>query len=277
MILKGRESNDDHQGIINFISLNVKDLVDSYDLDGIELIWAKSMNAENLQNIITNIRTIISKDIEIGLQINVFKNSELFVDVMNSVTWVTHKINPLSDAALAIFYQWNNLYENFDLDLKKVLIKVSPAVWQQNAIFSFDGKYDTKEKEDPGDDVILNRKYLCLNETINQNLPPPNEYLNLPIIFSIQEKNPEKVKENLLKNLNDPKLMLAVLSFQGFRKPLPRDLYYMRYETKEIIEYKIKIAERFGFGGIAFDSITNDDFEEICGTSLFKELIKIFK
>uniref|UniRef100_A0A914QU63 HpcH/HpaI aldolase/citrate lyase domain-containing protein n=1 Tax=Panagrolaimus davidi TaxID=227884 RepID=A0A914QU63_9BILA len=241
-------------------------------MNGIELICDES--AENLQKIITNIRKTISKEIEIGLQINVFRASKL-VDVINNVTFVTHKINPLSDAALTIFYQWQILHEKYNLDLKKIIIKISPAIWQQKAIHTHPGKDDTLEKENPEDDVILNRKFLCLNETIKQNLPKNNTYLNLPIIFSI--KGREKIQGKMLENVGDQNLLLAGLSFQEPEKPISKELYYLRFEAKEIIEYKIKIAERFGFGGIAFDSITDDNFEENCGTSLFKDLIKIVK
>uniref|UniRef100_A0AC34F4B2 Uncharacterized protein n=1 Tax=Panagrolaimus sp. ES5 TaxID=591445 RepID=A0AC34F4B2_9BILA len=70
-------------------------------------MYDKTMEIERLQEIISKIRSQTSKkNIEIGLQVNVFEATANLVTVMNNMTWVSHKINPLSDAALAILYQW---------------------------------------------------------------------------------------------------------------------------------------------------------------------------
>lgn len=63
------------------------------------------MDYKFLQQLISEIYSK-SNNIQIGLQMNAFKIPSTFVPIMNNVTWVTHRINPLSDATLAIFYQW---------------------------------------------------------------------------------------------------------------------------------------------------------------------------
>uniref|UniRef100_A0A914QIP8 Uncharacterized protein n=1 Tax=Panagrolaimus davidi TaxID=227884 RepID=A0A914QIP8_9BILA len=189
-------------------------------------------------------------------------------------------MNPISDASLAIYHQWNKLHENNELNLTKVVIKIFPGIWKQNADLTFlPGfvNWGVLEDENPEYDTILNRKYLCLNEIIrNHTISKAKNFLNLPIVFTVFENFQEK-KQRLSKilesgNETEAKKILG-LHFM-FKGNFPTDLLRFRYETKEIMEYKIKIAAKHGFGGIALASVNDDDMEDVCGNSIFKNFVK---
>uniref|UniRef100_A0AC34GSP4 Chitinase n=1 Tax=Panagrolaimus sp. ES5 TaxID=591445 RepID=A0AC34GSP4_9BILA len=139
------------------------------------------------------------------------------------------------------------------------------------------------EKENPENDAIIDRKYLCLNETIKQFLPPTttkgeHQFYNLPMIFTIYEDF-EKRKQRILADRKKDETFNTWFTIQFFAmgKKLSLDSHYVRFETKETMKYKIQIAAKHGFGGIALDSVNDDDGKEICGKSVFNDLIEINK
>uniref|UniRef100_A0AC34G0M4 Uncharacterized protein n=1 Tax=Panagrolaimus sp. ES5 TaxID=591445 RepID=A0AC34G0M4_9BILA len=254
-VLEKNDTAKNHDDDIVKIVSNIYDFIQKYNLSGIEFIYEESFNVEKLGKIISLINSKI-ENFQIGLQINAFKAAP-FISLSNNnnVTWITYKMNPISDATLAIYHQWQNADLTF-----------SPGFVNWGVL----------EDENPEFDILLNRKYICLNETIQKNVreAAKKNFLNLPNIFTVH-KNYQNKKQRLLKILevsNQTKAIKIIGLNLMFKRKFPTDLFHFRYETKEIMEYKIQIAAKNGFGGISLASITDDDVVEICGNSVLKDL-----
>ena len=170
------------------------------------------------------------------------------------------------------------MYEEEELDIKKVFIKLSPGVWIQDSLPSYPEtprNMLTKAEEDPEADAVVNRKYLCLNETVKKHLPTPDKFSSLPVVISIRETVEEKSKkiQQWFENDDEIKIRGVIMVYMlSGAAGIRTDLYHIRFDTKEIMEYKIAVAAKYGFGGIALASINDDDIDEVCGPSLFKRL-----